>query len=101
MKLVKSLLVALTVALATFSFSESSMTAEEMIVEAEQANAAAAAIGYEWRDTGSFIADAKKALAAGKTEQAFDLAQKAYEQAVLAKQQGDYMAENWQQYIPM
>lgn len=77
-----------------------SMTAEEMIIEAEQAVSMAAEIGYEWRDTSGLISDAKKALADGKDAEAFDLAQMAYEQAVLAREQGEFMRENWQDYIP-
>lgn len=97
----KALILALILSFTGFSFAESSINAEEMIVEAEQANMLAADIGFEWRDTAKFIADAKVALADGKQELAFELAQQAYEQAVLAREQGEYMRENWQDYIPL
>jgi hypothetical protein len=96
-----AIFLALILSITGFSFAEQSMNAEEMIVEAEQANAMAGDIGFEWRDTAKFIADAKTALADGKQELAFDLAQKAYEQAVLAKKQGEFMKANWQQFIPL
>lgn len=84
----------------SFAQADGSLTAEEMIIEAEQALGMASEIGFEWRDTAGFISDAKTALADGEQEEAFDLAQKAYEQAVLAYEQGQYMRENWQDYIP-
>jgi hypothetical protein len=100
MKKLVLLLSASLFALATTVFADS-MTAEGMIVEAEQAIEAADEIGFLWRDTEGFLAEAKKLLADGKEAEAFDLAQKAYEQAVLAKEQGEYMKANWQSFIPL
>ncbi|MDN3647785.1 hypothetical protein QWZ13_02530 [Reinekea marina] len=100
MHLLKYIALVSFILMASLTFSENSMSAQEMIIEAEQANALAAEVGFEWRDTAKMIAQAKTALADGKEAEAFDLAQSAYEQAVLAKQQGDYMKENWQAYIP-
>ena len=43
--------------------------------------------GYAWRDTGKFIKQAEKALAAGDTAKATSLASKALEQSQLAEKQ--------------
>jgi hypothetical protein len=101
MNLLKGFMLALTLSFGAFSFANNSMNADEMIIEAEQANSMAANVGFEWRDTAKFISQAKSALADGNEKLAFDLAQKAYEQAMLAKEQGDFMRENWEQFIPL
>jgi len=60
---------------------ESEQTAAEAIAAAKTANADAKAAGYEWRDTGSIIESAEKALAAGNEDEAKALANKARLQA--------------------
>ncbi len=60
---------------------DAEQTAAEAIAEAKEANAAAKAAGYEWRDTGKIIESAEKALAAGNEEEAKALANKAKTQA--------------------
>lgn len=73
----------LTVGLATgcATTGEPEQTAAEAIAEAKEANAAAKAAGYEWRDTGSIIESAEKALAAGNEAEAKALANQAKAQA--------------------
>ena len=55
--------------------------AKDAIATAKQANQRAAAVGYEWRDTGKLIKSAEKALADEKYEDAIKLADKARRQA--------------------
>ncbi|MFC1589176.1 LysM peptidoglycan-binding domain-containing protein [Pseudomonadota bacterium] len=76
----------LTVGLATgcATTGEPEQTAAEAIAAAKSANADAKAAGYEWRDTGSIIASAEKALAAGNEDEAKALANKARKQAETA-----------------
>ena len=99
--LLSSLVLSLMLALSGLASAAEATNATQMIAEAEVMNKAAGEIGYEWRDTASYIADAKKALADGQEDQAYQLANEAYEQAKLALEQGKRMRENWQQYIPM
>ncbi len=101
MKNLKGLVVIATLSFTSLSFAGDALNAEEMLIDAEEANAAAAAIGFEWRDTSKFISEARIALADGKQEEAYQLAQRGYDQAVLAKKQGELMMENWEKYIPM
>lgn len=64
--------------------------AARAIAAAEASRQQAAAVGYEWRDTGKFIAAAKKAADANNYEQAISLAEKAEHQSVNAvKQQAE------------
>lgn len=53
---------------------------DDAIASAEKARKAAAAVGYEWRDTGLMIKKAKELAAKGKNEQAIHLAKKAEEE---------------------
>ncbi len=66
--------------------------AEQAIADAKAANAEAASMGFEWRDTGTMIKDAQAAFDAGDYDKALDLANKALAQAELAQQQA--AAEN-------
>ena len=50
-------------------------SAAQTIADAKAANAEAAALNNEWRDTGSMIEEAEKKLAAGDEEGALALAQ--------------------------
>lgn len=50
------------------------------IAAAEAANKKAAAIGFEWRDTGKFIKQAKEAAAKKEYAKSIELAQKAERQ---------------------
>jgi hypothetical protein len=99
--LLSSLVLSLMLALSGLASAAEATNATQMIAEAEAMNQAAADVGFEWRDTRSYIADAVKALADGKEDQAYQLASQAYEQAKLALIQGKLMRENWQQYIPL
>ena len=60
---------------------DAASAAEQAIADAKAANAEAAAMGFEWRDTGKIIKDAEAALAAGDNEKALALANKALAQA--------------------
>ena len=51
------------------------------IASAEEARKAAAAVGYEWRDTAKMIKKAQKLAAEGKTEEARKLARQAEQQS--------------------
>lgn len=53
---------------------------DEAIAAAEKARKAAATVGYEWRDTGLKIKQAKALAAKGKHEQAIQLAKIAEEE---------------------
>lgn len=53
---------------------------DEAIAAAEKARKAAAAVGYEWRDTGSMIKQAKALAAKGNHEKAIQVANKAEEE---------------------
>lgn len=64
--------------------------AAQAIAAAEAARSQAAAVGYEWRDTGKIIAAARKAADGQKYDKAVALASKAERQSVYAvKQQAD------------
>jgi hypothetical protein len=99
--LLSSLVLSLMLGLSGLVSAAEATNAVQMIAEAEVMNKAAGEIGYEWRDTASYIADAKKALADGKESEAYQLANEAFEQAKLALAQGMLMKKNWQQYIPL
>ena len=60
---------------------------QKIISDAKTELAKAEKTGYAWRDTGKFIKQAEKALAAGDTAKATALANKALEQAQLAQKQ--------------
>ena len=66
---------------------EGPSAAEQAIADAKIANTEAAALGYEWRDTGVLIEQAEKALADGDEAKALELANKAIAQAEAAKAQ--------------
>jgi nucleoid-associated protein YgaU len=61
-----------------------SPAAKNAIYSAKLANAKAAKLGYEWRDTGKMIQEAEKAAAAGDNDTAVQLAAKARAQAEAA-----------------
>ncbi len=54
---------------------------DSAIEAAEKARQAAAAVGYEWRDTAKIIKEAKKLAAEGKTSEAEKMARKAEQQS--------------------
>ncbi|HEY0719955.1 MAG TPA: SoxXA-binding protein [Gammaproteobacteria bacterium] len=58
--------------------------ASAAIAAAESSQAEAAKVGYEWRDTGALIEDAKKAAADNDFDRAVALATKAEHQGKLA-----------------
>ena len=66
---------------------EGPSAAEQAIADAKIANTEAAALGYEWRDTGVLIEQAEKALADGDEAKALELANQAIAQAEAAKAQ--------------
>ena len=55
-------------------------SAEQAIASAEEARQAAASVGYEWRDTGKLIKQARSLAAKGNKEEAIAIARKAEEQ---------------------
>lgn len=61
--------------------------AKAAIAAAEKSRDAAAAVGFEWRDTSELIGDAKKALAANDSDKAIKLAGEAERQGELAVKQ--------------
>jgi len=61
--------------------------ANTAIAAAEKSAAAAAAVDYEWRDTGKLIKEAKEAAAGGDFDKAVKLATKADQQGELAVKQ--------------
>ena len=61
--------------------SSDQVTAEQAIADAKAANAEAAALNNEWRDTGKMIKEAEDKLAAGDEDGAIALANKAKYQA--------------------
>jgi nucleoid-associated protein YgaU len=61
--------------------SSDKASAAQTIADAKAANAEAAALNFEWRDTGKLIEDAEKKLAAGDEDGALALAQQALDQA--------------------
>lgn len=66
------------------------VTAEQAnaaIAAAEKSQAAAAKVGYEWRDTGKMIEEAKKAAAASEFDKALKLATQAEHEGNLAVKQ--------------
>lgn len=83
-KLASLVALALSVAIGCSSTStESSCTeqgAKDAIAAAKAANEKAKAVNNEWRDTGSIIKAAEKALADGKCEEAMKLAKQAQQQ---------------------
>jgi len=91
MKIMKALrftgLIAMTfaVAIGCSSTSDSGQSqeqaAKDAIAAAKEVNQRAAAVGYEWRDTGKLIKSAEKALADSNYEEAIKLANKARTQA--------------------
>jgi hypothetical protein len=75
---IKKLLItfAISSVLSTSAFA----SADSAIAAAEAAQKAAAKVGYEWRDTGKMIKQAKKLAKEGKTADAIKLAKRAEEQ---------------------
>lgn len=74
------------------STGTTSMTADDAnkaIASAEAAQTKAAAVGYEWRDTGKIIKSAKTAAEAKEYEKAITLAKKAEQQGINAVKQHD------------
>ncbi|HEY0634196.1 MAG TPA: SoxXA-binding protein [Gammaproteobacteria bacterium] len=70
--------------------AKSTATAQQAsaaIAAAEQRQAQAAKAGYEWRDTGKLIEEAKKAAAASDFDSAVALATRAEHQGALALKQ--------------
>lgn len=88
--LTASLSLLLTACASNGGATASADDAARAIAAAEASRQQAAAVGYEWRDTGKVIAAAKKAAEAQKYGQAVTLAEKAERQSVYAvKQQAD------------
>ncbi len=67
--------------------SAEEVAVQKIITEAKGNLKVAKDGGYAWRDTGKFIKQSEKALAAGDTAKATSLATKALQQTELAKQQ--------------
>jgi nucleoid-associated protein YgaU len=66
------------------------IAAQQAISDAKAANAEAKAANYEWRDTGKIITEAEEKLAAGDTDSAIALANKAKAQATTAVAQAKF-----------
>ena len=90
-KPVKTLLVALSIALAGATWvgtaQAADMSAEQAIAAAKEARKHAASVGGEWRDTGKMIKKAEELLAKGKEAEAAKLAAEAEAQAMLGYMQ--------------
>ncbi len=71
-----------------------------LIDQAESQRQQASALGFEWRDTGKFIQQAKDALDKGNKVTAERLAQQALDEGKNAVAQGQLMKSNWENYIP-
>lgn len=69
------------------ALSANEQAVQNIINDAKSALTVATDEGYAWRDTGKFIKQAEKALAAGDTAKATSLATKALDQSKLAKLQ--------------
>lgn len=67
--------------------------AKAAIAAAEKSRDAAAAAGFEWRDTSKMIEDAKKAAAANEYDEAIQLAGEAEREGALAVKQSAIEAE--------
>ena len=82
----------LTAKLSVFTFAlimsnYSYASTDEAIASAEKARKSAAEVGYEWRDTGKMIKQAKQLAANGKSDEAIKLARTAEEQGNSALKQ--------------
>ena len=75
----------------TDSSGSSEQAAKDAIAAAKKAQKDAAAVGYEWRDTGKMIKKAEKALADENYDEAIKLANKAKRQAenAIAQEQSE------------
>ncbi len=71
-----------------------------LIDQAETQRQQASELGFEWRDTGKFIQQAKEALDNGNKVTAERLAQQALDEGKNAVAQGQLMKSNWEKYIP-
>ncbi len=87
-----SLLAGFTAALAGDMQADAAM-ASEAIAKAEAARKKAASVNGEWRDTGKFIKNAKKAAEAGDYAKAVRLAKKAENEGNLGYQQAVSQSE--------
>lgn len=67
---------------------------------ADKKRAEAAAIDYEWINTGKLLKKAKQAQAEGKTEKAMKLVAQALEQANDAIAQAERESSQWQARVP-
>ena len=67
--------------------------AKAAIAAAEKSRAAAAAVGFEWRDTSQLIDDAKKSLAEKEFDKAIKLANQAERQGAIAVKQSAIESE--------
>ena len=97
---IKSLLIAI---LASGFLFSSAWASDEFNVAWEAADAKrkdAAGVGYEWRDTGKMLADAKSSAEAGDMEKAMKLVAKAHEQSEDAIAQQAREANLWQARVP-
>jgi hypothetical protein len=77
----------LLVACATTGVPATAKSANHAIEHALNAHEEAVAVGYEWRDTDSLIADAQKAVAAAQFDKATELAGQAERQSLAALKQ--------------
>jgi hypothetical protein len=90
----------LLVVLASVGELRAEPAAKELIDQAEAKRKEAAAIGYEWRETASFLKSAREALESGQEAEAGKFAGQALQEAELALAQGKYMQQNWESLIP-
>ncbi len=80
---------------ATTGDEECTKAAEQAITDAKTTVAEAEAAGHEWRDTGTLIDSAEKALNDGDCDKALKLANEALNQARAAKAQADAEAQKF------
>lgn len=74
-------------ACATAGVPATAKSATHAIEHAQAAQLKAAEVGHEWRDTGTIIADARKAVEAGEFDRASELAALAERQSLAALKQ--------------
>ena len=80
---------------ATTGDEECTKAAEQAITDAKTMVAEAKAANNEWRDTGTLVDSAEKALNDGKCDEALKLANEALDQARAAKAQADAEAQKF------
>ena len=98
----KSILGAALISATMLAGNANAATAEDFKAAHEAAEAArkgAAALKYEWRDTGKMIKKAKALAEKGEFDKAVKLANKAREQGELAQAQAKEQEKSWRDAV--